>query len=46
MIQEMQAGNDATRFDNEIAAIIDKLLEYRCNIPSQHKTILRNFDLI
>ena len=28
--QERQGGNDTNRFDDEIVAIIDKLLEYKC----------------
>ena len=37
IIQEKQAGNDTKRFDNQIDAIFDKLLEYKCITPTQHK---------
>ena len=34
--KQKQAGNDTNRFDNEIASIFDKLLEYKSITPSQH----------
>lgn len=46
IIQEKQGGNDTNRFDNEIVAIIDKLLEYKSITAKQHKQILINFNLL
>jgi len=46
IIQEKQAGNDTNKFDNEIIAILDKLLEYKSITPTQHKKILRKFNLL
>ena len=37
IIQEKQAGNDTTRFDNETVAFLDKFLEYNYFNPVQHK---------
>ena len=37
IIREKQGGNDTNRFDNEIVAMIDKLIEYNINTPSQDK---------
>ena len=37
IIQEKQAGNDNTRFGNEMDAVVDKLLEYKYIISTQHK---------
>ena len=39
--QGKQAGKHNTRFDNEMVAIIDKLLEYKCFTPTQHKKLLK-----
>ena len=41
-----QAGKDSIKFDNEIIAIVDKLLEYKSFTPSQHKKLFRNFILL
>ena len=38
--REKQSGNDTTRFDSFISAIIDNLLEHKCNTPIQHKKML------
>ena len=46
IIQEKQGGNDTNRFDNEIVAIVDKLLEYKSITTKQHKQILINFNLL
>ena len=34
--QQKQAGNDNTRFEREIIAIVDNLLEHKSFTPKQH----------
>ena len=46
IIQQKQARNDTIKFDNEIVAILDKLLEYKSINPSQHKKFLDKFNLL
>ena len=46
IIQQKQAGNDTNKFDNEIVAILDKLLEYKSITSSQQKKILNKFNLL
>ena len=46
LIQEKQAGNDTKKFDNEIVAIFDNLLEYKSITPKQHKQISININLL
>ena len=41
-----QAGNDTNRFDNEINANIDNLLEYKCITPTQHKKVTEKVSLV
>ena len=43
--QEKQAGNDTNKFDNEIIAILDKLLKYKSITPSQCEKNLKKFNL-
>ena len=40
IIQEKQAGNNSDIIDEEIVAIVDKLLEYECISKKQHKILL------
>ena len=40
LLQERYAGNNSTIINEEIVAILDKLLEYKCITKKQHKQIL------
>ena len=40
LLQEKHAGNNSDIINDEIVAIVDKLLEYRCINKKQHKQIL------
>ena len=40
LLQEKHAGNNSNLIDEEIVAIIDKLLEYKCISKKEHKQIL------
>ena len=40
LLQEKHAGNNSEIINDEIVAIIDKLLEYKCKSKKQHKQIL------
>ena len=44
--QEKHGGNNFNLIDEEIVAIIDKLLEYKCLSKKQHKQILIKCNLI
>ena len=46
LLQEKHAGNNSNIINNEIVAIIDKLLEYKCISKKQHKQILYNCNLL
>ena len=46
LLQEKHAGNNCDIINNEIVAIIDKLLEYKCITKRQHKQILIKCDLL
>ena len=37
LLQERHAGNNSDIINNEIVAIVDKLLEYKCISKKQHK---------
>ena len=37
LLQEKQAGNNSDIINEEIVAIVDKLLEYKCISKKQHK---------
>ena len=39
MLQEKQAGKYSDIINNEIVAIVDKLLEYKCIYKKQHKQV-------
>ena len=41
IIQEKQGGNDTNRFDDEIVAKFDKLLEYKYITPTQHEILVK-----
>ena len=40
LLQEKHAGNNSNIINEEIVAIVDKLLEYKCISKKQHKQIL------
>ena len=46
LLQEKHGGNNSNLFDEEIVAIIDKFLEYKCISKKQHKQILINSNLL
>ena len=46
LLQEKHAGNNSDLINEEIVAIVDKLLEYKCIIQKQHKQILINCKLL
>ena len=46
LIQEKHAGNNSDSINQEIVAIVDKLLEYKCISKKQHKQILFKCNLL
>ena len=46
LLQEKHGGNNSNLFDEEIVAIVDKLLEYKCISKKQHKPILIKCNLL
>ena len=46
LLQEKQAGNNSDIINNEIVAIVDKLLEYKCISKKRHKQILFKCNLL
>ena len=46
LLQEKQAGNNSDIINQEIYAIVDKLLEYKCISKKEHKQILLKCNLI
>ena len=46
LVQEKQAGNESDVFNQEMVAIVDKLLEYKCITSTQHKKIIKKFNPI
>ena len=46
LLQEKHAGNNSNIINDEIVAIIDKLLEYKCISKKQHKQILHKCNLL
>ena len=46
LIQEKHAGNNSDIINDEIVAIVDKLLEYNCISKKQHKQILIKCNLL
>ena len=46
LLQEKNGGNNSNLIDEEIIAIVDKLLEYKCISKKQHKQILLKCNLL
>ena len=46
LLQEKNAGNNSDKINDEIVAIVDKLLEYKCLTKKQHKLILIKCNLL
>ena len=46
LLQEKNAGNNSDIINDEIVAIVDKLLEYKCITKKQHNQILIKCNLI
>ena len=46
LIEERQAGLNSDVFNQEIVAMVDKLLEYKCISKKQHKQILKKCNLL
>ena len=46
LLQEKNAGNNSNIINDEIVAIVDKLLEYKCISKKQHKQILIKCNLL
>ena len=46
LLQEKQAGNNSSIIDEQIVAIVDKLLEYKCISTKQHKPLLVKCSLL
>ena len=46
LLQEKNAGNNSDIINDEVVAIVDKLLEYKCISKKQHKQILLKCNLL
>ena len=46
LLEEKQAGNISNKFNDEIVAIVDKLLEYKCMSNKEHKQFLIKSNLL
>ena len=46
LLQEKHGGNNSDIFNDEIVAIVDKLLQYKCISKKQHKQILIKCNLL
>ena len=46
LLHEIHAGNNSDIINQEIVAIVDKLLEYKCITKKQHKQILYKCNLL
>ena len=46
LLQEKHSGNNSNIINDEIVAIVDKLLEYKCITKKQHKQILIKCNLL
>ena len=44
--QERHAGNDSNIFNNEIFALVDKLIEHKCKSKKEQKQILNKCNLL
>ena len=46
LLQKNYAGNNSDLINQEIVAIVDKLLKYKCISRKQHKQILIKYNLV
>ena len=46
LLQEILVGNNSNLINEEIFALVNKLLEYKCVSTKQHKQILINCNLL
>ena len=46
LLQEKHAGNNSDIINQEIVALVDKILEYKCISKKQHKQILLECNLL
>ena len=46
ILKQKQAGNNSDIFNDEIVAVVDKLLEYKCIYKKQHKQFLNKCNLL
>ena len=46
LLQKRRAGNKIDTFFDEIIAIVDKFLQYKCISKKQHKQILKKCNLL
>ena len=46
LLQQKHAGNNSNLINDEIVAIVDKLLEYKCISKKQHQQILIKCNLL
>ena len=46
LLQEKRAGNNSDIINQEIVAIVDKLLEHKCISKKQHKQLLIKYNLL
>ena len=46
LLQEKHAGNNSDIINQEIVAIVDKLLEYNCITKKQHEQIIYKCNLL
>ena len=42
LLEEKEAGNNSDIISQEIVAVVDKLLEYKCISKKQHKQLVLN----
>ena len=45
LIQEKRAGKNSVTINEEMIVIIEKLIEFKCMTPIQHKKIIKNLNL-
>ena len=46
LLQEKQAGNNSNTINDEIVAVVDKLLKYKCMSKKEHEQILIKCNLL
>ena len=46
LLQENQAGKNSNITNEEIVAITDNIIGYECITPTQHKKIIKIFNLV